>query len=766
VPPADPSSADGRGQHADRVDEAAGGRGAARAPGPRAVGPGDAIGPGGRYELAEELGEGGMATVLRARDRELRREVAIKVLFPHLARRPEVVHRFQREARAAASLDHRNILRVYDVGGDAAGAGRSGGEGPGAPREVDPPFIVMELVRGRSLLVEIEQGGALLAELAAGVGALLADALAAAHAAGIVHRDVKPANVLIAPGGRLLLADFGVARLESEDSLVTRTGAVLGTPAYMSPEQAVGEVATARSDLYSLGATLYQLATGHVPYAGPPARVLSAIAAGQLVPPARRRAAVGPELADVIERLMARDPAARPASAAAVASQLRKIATGGGLGDATDELAAYFVDRDAYLQRRVPLAVSARVAAARRALAQRQLPRALALADRATSLAPDDPAARALVAEVTEGGRARRRRRAAVWATAGAALAGGVAAAAALLGGGPRGGARDAGATDGPAAARAVGDARGGAGGAGAGGPRDGARGEGAGESIRGAGAGEPIRGERSARTIGSAGASAIAADTARELGRGDPWRPSRSPAGSALGPSGAVPRAPRRAADALAGSASRDALAVREARAASPADRASAARGDPGGDGAPSAGGEGAVLAPAGAGSADAAPAAPPIPVDAAAVAVAALGELIIESDTWCELAIDGVPRGRVARTGAYALPAGRRAVRCEQPSTGLGWRAEVEIRPGAQTRIARALLPPVAVTIATPGDRASIDGVSAARGAILTVKPGQRRVVLLREGRAFREGWVAIPVAASCRLHAIDADRLACDP
>jgi len=210
----------------------------ARGKGPRQVRAGDTL---GRYELGDELGEGGMATVFRARDRELRREVAVKVLFPHLARRAEVVRRFQREARAAAGLEHPNILRIYDVGG---------GEGD------DPPYIVMELIRGRTLLAEIEQRGAMLAEVAACIGALLGDALAAAHAAGIIHRDVKPANVLIAQGGRLLLADFGVARLETEDSLVTRTGALLGTPAYMSPEQASGDVTTARSDLYSLGATL------------------------------------------------------------------------------------------------------------------------------------------------------------------------------------------------------------------------------------------------------------------------------------------------------------------------------------------------------------------------------------------------------------------------------------------------------------------------------------------------------------------------------
>ncbi len=189
--------------------------------GPRGVRAGDTL---GRYELGDELGEGGMATVFKARDKELRRDVAVKVLFPHLARREEVVRRFHREARAAAGLEQANILRIYDVGG---------AEGD------DPPYIVMELIRGRSLLAEIEQRGPMFPEVAACVGALLADALAAAHKASIVHRDMKPANVMIAPGGRILLTDFGVARLETEDSLVTKTGAVLGTPAYMSPEQAM-----------------------------------------------------------------------------------------------------------------------------------------------------------------------------------------------------------------------------------------------------------------------------------------------------------------------------------------------------------------------------------------------------------------------------------------------------------------------------------------------------------------------------------------------
>jgi serine/threonine-protein kinase len=381
-----------------------------RGKGPRQVRAGDTL---GRYELGDELGEGGMATVFRARDRELRRDVAVKVLFPHLARRAEIVRRFHREARAAAGLEHPNILRIYDVGG---------GEGD------DPPYIVMELIRGRTLLQEIEARGAMLAEVAACIGALLGDALAAAHAAGVIHRDIKPANVLIAPGGRLLLADFGVARLETEDSLVTRTGALLGTPAYMSPEQASGDIATPQSDIYSLGATLYQLATGALPYGGSPARVMSLIATGNLVAPMRRRPSCGPDLSRLIERVMAVEPSARPASATAIAAELRAFAGDGGFGDATEELAAYFEDPDGFLRARTPEVVTALIAAATIAITEAKLPRAMALADRASALAPDDPAVTALVQTVTQGGQASRRKRRLALGGVAAALAGGVTA--------------------------------------------------------------------------------------------------------------------------------------------------------------------------------------------------------------------------------------------------------------------------------------------------------------------------------------------------
>ncbi len=342
----------------------------------------------GRYEIVEELGAGGMATVYLARDLELRRDVAVKLLFPHLCRKPDVVTRFQREARAAAALDHPNIMKVFDVGGGVTDAGE-------APFE--PPYIVLELVRGESLRHVAKTNAPLLAEAAACIAVVLCRALGEAHRAGIVHRDVKPANVMIAEGGRLVLADFGVARIEDEDSLVTRTGALLGTPAFMSPEQARGVALDARSDLYSLGATLYQLATGSMPYAGPTPQVVGAILSGDRMPVQRRNPAVGPDLAAVIDRLMAPDPADRFADAADAERALCRMLDAAEIREPEAELGELFADPDAYAAAHMEHVLRRTVERAREAAQRRSLPRAMALLDRALSLDPDDAEALALV---------------------------------------------------------------------------------------------------------------------------------------------------------------------------------------------------------------------------------------------------------------------------------------------------------------------------------------------------------------------------------
>jgi predicted Ser/Thr protein kinase len=378
----------------------------------RAVGVGDQL---GRYQLEDELGTGGMATVYRARDRELRREVAIKVLFPHLAKQADVVRRFHREARAAAALEHPNILRVYDVGGGQTVGG-------------DPPFIVMELVRGRSLR-ELHDGAGpiVLAEVVAAIGCLIADALALAHRAGIVHRDVKPANVMAADDGRLLLADFGVARLDDDDGQLTRTGAMLGTPAFMAPEQAAGEATSAQSDVYALGATLYVLATGQLPGSG---RAL--VRSEPVVPAERRRPAVGAELSRALAAMMQLEPGARPADVNAAAAPLARLLEASGLGEPRAVVARYLAGPASFDAANQPTVVASLCARAEAHARGGERARAMALADRAAALAPDDGKVATLVAQLAQAPAGRGRRIA--LAAAGLALAGGATALVAMRG--------------------------------------------------------------------------------------------------------------------------------------------------------------------------------------------------------------------------------------------------------------------------------------------------------------------------------------------
>ncbi|CAN5785598.1 hypothetical protein BH11MYX3_BH11MYX3_42580 [soil metagenome] len=576
--------------------------------GPRGVRPGDTL---GRYELGEELGEGGMATVFRARDKELRRDVAVKVLFPHLARRDEIVRRFQREARAAAGLAHSNILRIYDVGG---------AEGD------DPPYIVMEMIRGRSLLGEIEQRGPMFAEVAACVGALLADALAAAHKASIVHRDMKPANVMIAPGGKILLTDFGVARLETEDSLVTKTGALLGTPAYMSPEQASGDIATAKSDVYSLGATLYQLATGALPYAGSPAKVLAQIAMGTMVPPVKKRAAVGPDLSRLIERMMAVEPEQRVPTAVAAAEELRALAAAGGLGEPADELAMYFADPDAYVKARTPKIVAAVVSAAKQALSEAKLPRAMALADRASSLAPNDPAVTTLIEKVAEGGRATRRRKVLGITALGLALVGGSTAVAYKLAGGER-------------ATSAVLDA-------------------------------------------------AVVVTITPDAATAPPLDAAQTPVPDAAVEI-LVDAGPSKSRSDAGTTQRRDAAVAMTMLDASDV-----------------------VVTPA----------------DAVTIEPPQKGTILVTAAPWCDVSIDGQPRGRqqIGKRFAVQVDPGTHTVLCEQTGLDRKWTQQVEVAPGTTATANGSLLRTVAVSIETD---VTIDGVAHKAGSTVRLE-GRKRV------------------------------------
>ncbi len=266
---------------------------------------------GGRYRLVELLGQGGMATIYRATDAQLGREVAVKVLHPEYGRDPAFVARFKQEAQSAGSLSHPNIVGVYDFGVDA-----------------DGPYIVMELVDGEDVATLLARNGPLPPRQAARLAAEVAHALAAAHARGIVHRDVKPGNILVSSDGRVKVTDFGIARAWA-DARLTLPGVTLGSVHYFSPEQALGEQATEASDIYSLGIVLYELLSGRRPWEGDSA---AAVAMARISAPAPLVSALRPNVPPVLEAIDRRalnpDPAARFASAQAMAEALEGFLDG------------------------------------------------------------------------------------------------------------------------------------------------------------------------------------------------------------------------------------------------------------------------------------------------------------------------------------------------------------------------------------------------------------------------------------------------------
>jgi eukaryotic-like serine/threonine-protein kinase len=247
----------------------------------------------GRYRLERPLGHGGMASVYLARDSELDRPVAVKLLAENAAGDDGLRERFVREARLAARLSHPNVVSVFDAGEDD---GR--------------PYIVMEHVEGETLADLLARRGRLPPEEARVLALQAARGLAHAHAGGLVHRDIKPQNLLLREDGTLKIADFGIARA-AEGTALTLAGTVLGTAAYLAPEQALGEEVSPASDVYSLGAVLYELLTGR-----PPLEVesLDDLAKRKTIPPVREVAPDVPrDLEDVVMRSLARNPAYRPA---------------------------------------------------------------------------------------------------------------------------------------------------------------------------------------------------------------------------------------------------------------------------------------------------------------------------------------------------------------------------------------------------------------------------------------------------------------------
>src|SRR5919199_369684 len=272
---------------------------------------------GERYEIGGVLGRGGMAEVHRGRDLRLGREVAVKVLRSDLARDPSFQVRFRREAQAAASLNHPAIVAVYDTGEDRTTLGAT-------------PYIVMEYVEGETLRDELRREGRLEPRRAMSLAADICGALDFSHRNGIVHRDVKPGNVMITPQGTVKVMDFGIARAVSDSAAtMTSTAAVIGTAQYLSPEQARGDSVDARSDVYSLGCLLYELVTGAPPFTGDsPVSVAYQHVREDPKLPSSVNPAIPPDLDAILLKALSKNPANRYQSAAEMRNDLLRALAG------------------------------------------------------------------------------------------------------------------------------------------------------------------------------------------------------------------------------------------------------------------------------------------------------------------------------------------------------------------------------------------------------------------------------------------------------
>ncbi|WP_230011022.1 protein kinase, partial [Microbacterium sp. Bi128] len=261
-----------------------------------------------RYQVQSRLARGGMSTVYLATDQRLERDVALKVLHPHLADDPQFLDRLGREAKAAARLSHPHVVGVLDQGEDGRLA-----------------YLVMEFIKGHTLRDVLNDKGALSPRLALALIDPVVEGLGAAHAAGMIHRDIKPENVLIADDGRIKLGDFGLARAISTS---TSTGALIGTVAYISPELVLGKQADARSDIYSVGIMLYEMITGRQPFEGDvPIQVAYQHVNSTVAAPSLEVPGLAAEIDELVQWCTDRDPDKRPVDGSALLSELRHIRT-------------------------------------------------------------------------------------------------------------------------------------------------------------------------------------------------------------------------------------------------------------------------------------------------------------------------------------------------------------------------------------------------------------------------------------------------------
>jgi eukaryotic-like serine/threonine-protein kinase len=364
-----------------------------------------------KYELLEELGHGGMATVYRARDRRLGREVAVKVIHRHLRDEREVKERFYREAKAVAKLRHPGIVEVYDVS---------------EPDEAER-YLVVELVRGITLRQLLREHSPLPAELGLGIGVAVADALFHAHEQGVVHRDVKPENVLLELPGAIRvqrasdaptavgtaagtdlrrsvavkITDFGIAKVLDAQG-VTSTGEVLGSPAHMAPEQIEGHSVGPRADIFSLGVLIYECIVGHLPFRGNnPAQVLRRVLDGDFVPTERARPEVGALIGRLIDRALARDPEQRFGGADEFAEALRAELRRVRIAEPLQLLGEYLLEPSEFEKAFEQRLVTAIVDEAQRERRSGAIVTAAALYNRALALRPSDSAILLDVARLT-----------------------------------------------------------------------------------------------------------------------------------------------------------------------------------------------------------------------------------------------------------------------------------------------------------------------------------------------------------------------------
>ncbi len=274
---------------------------------------------GGRYEVGELLGRGGMAEVRKGHDSRLGRVVAIKRLRTDLASDTTFQARFRREAQSAASLNHPAIVAVYDTGEEPSTDGT----------HVAQPYIVMEFVAGRTLRDILREGRKILPERALEITSGVLSALDYSHRAGIIHRDIKPGNVMLTPSGDVKVMDFGIARAMSDSNTMTQTAAVVGTAQYLSPEQARGETVDSRSDVYSAGCLLYELLTGRPPFVGDsPVAVAYQHVREPAQPPSDHDTDLPPAVDAIVMKSLAKRREDRYQSAAAMRSDIERYLAG------------------------------------------------------------------------------------------------------------------------------------------------------------------------------------------------------------------------------------------------------------------------------------------------------------------------------------------------------------------------------------------------------------------------------------------------------